>query len=166
MSAPARITRAERRRVLSSSIIGTAVEWYDFYLFAISASVVFGPVFFPSEDPLAGTISAYATFLVGFLVRPLGGIFFGHFGDRIGRKNVLVITLVMMGGASTLIGLLPTHATIGVWGAVLLTLCRAIQGFGAGAEYGGAVLMLAETARTASAASIRRCRMWELPPAC
>jgi MHS family shikimate/dehydroshikimate transporter-like MFS transporter len=146
MSAPAGITRAERRRVLSSSIIGTAVEWYDFYLFAISASVVFGPLFFPSEDPLAGTISAYATFLVGFLVRPLGGIFFGHFGDRIGRKNVLVITLVMMGGASTLIGLLPTHATIGVWGAVLLTLCRAIQGFGAGAEYGGAVLMLAETA--------------------
>lgn len=145
-AAPRSLTPAERRRIILSSIIGTAVEWYDFYLFAIASSIVFGELFFPQFDETTGTISSFATFAVGFFVRPLGGIFFGHFGDRIGRKNVLVITLVLMGTASTLIGLLPTYASIGIWGAVLLTLMRAIQGFGAGAEYGGAVLMLAETA--------------------
>jgi MHS family shikimate/dehydroshikimate transporter-like MFS transporter len=143
---PRELSRPELRRVLLSSVIGTAVEWYDFYLFAISSSVVFNTLFFPQFDETTGTISAFATFAVGFFVRPLGGAFFGHFGDRIGRKNVLVITLIMMGVASTLIGLLPTYAAIGVWGAVLLTFLRAVQGFGAGAEYGGAVLMLAETA--------------------
>jgi MFS family permease len=145
-TAPRALSTPELRRITSSSVIGTAVEWYDFYLFAVSSSVVFGPLFFPQFDPTAGTISSFATFAVGFFVRPFGALFFGHYGDRIGRKNVLVITLILMGGASTLIGLLPTHASIGVWGAVLLTLLRAIQGFGAGAEYGGAVLMLAETA--------------------
>lgn len=145
-AAPRELSRPELRRVLLSSVIGTAVEWYDFYLFAISSSVVFDQLFFPQFDETTGTISAFATFAVGFLVRPIGGAFFGHFGDRIGRKNVLVITLVIMGLASTLIGLLPTYAAIGMWGAVLLTLLRAVQGFGAGAEYGGAVLMLAETA--------------------
>ncbi|MCI2418799.1 MHS family MFS transporter [Saccharopolyspora sp. K220] len=145
-AAPRELSRSELRRVLVSSVIGTAVEWYDFYLFAISSSVVFGQLFFPQFDETTGTISAFATFAIGFFVRPLGGAFFGHFGDRIGRKNVLVITLIMMGVASTLIGLLPTYASVGIWGAVLLTLLRAAQGFGAGAEYGGAVLMLAETA--------------------
>jgi MFS transporter, MHS family, shikimate and dehydroshikimate transport protein len=145
-TSPRPLTTAELRRVTSSSVIGTAVEWYDFYLFAVSSSVVFGPLFFPQFDPAAGTISSFATFAVGFLVRPFGAAFFGHYGDRIGRKNVLIITLIMMGTASALIGALPTHASIGVWGAVLLTLLRAVQGFGAGAEYGGAVLMLAETA--------------------
>jgi len=140
------VSPAERRRIIWSSIAGTAVEWYDFYLFAIASSVVFGKLFFPQFDETTGTISAFATFAVGFFVRPLGGIVFGHLGDRIGRKRVLIITLVMMGGASTLIGLLPTYATVGIWGAVLLTFMRAIQGFGAGAEYGGAVLMLAESA--------------------
>jgi MFS transporter, MHS family, shikimate and dehydroshikimate transport protein len=140
------LTTAELRRVTSSSVIGTAVEWYDFYLFAVSSSVVFGPLFFPQFDPTAGTISSFATFAVGFLVRPFGAAFFGHYGDRIGRKNVLIITLILMGTASALIGVLPTHAAIGIWGAVLLTVLRAVQGFGAGAEYGGAVLMLAETA--------------------
>ncbi|MGH8875932.1 MAG: MFS transporter [Stackebrandtia sp.] len=143
---PRALTPSELRRVLSSSIIGTAVEWYDFYLFAISASVVFGPLFFPDSDGIAGTINSLGVFAVGFFVRPIGGAFFGHYGDKIGRKHVLVITLIMMGVASTLIGLLPTHASIGLWGAVLLTILRAVQGFGAGAEYGGAVLMLAETA--------------------
>jgi MHS family shikimate/dehydroshikimate transporter-like MFS transporter len=146
VAAPQQLSRSELRRVLASSIIGTAVEWYDFYLYAISSAVVFGPLFFPQFDSAVGRISAFATFAIGFLARPLGGAFFGHFGDRIGRKNILVITLILMGVASTLIGLLPTYASIGVWGAVLLTLLRAIQGFGAGAEYGGAVLMLAETA--------------------
>jgi len=143
---PRSLTASERRRIIGSSVLGTAVEWYDFYLFAIASSVVFGKLFFPNFDPTAGTLSAFATFAVGFFVRPLGGVFFGHFGDRIGRKRVLVITLLTMGIASTLIGVLPTHASVGIWGAVLLTLMRAIQGFGAGAEYGGAVLMLAETA--------------------
>lgn len=145
-SAPSSLTQAERRRIIMSSVIGTAVEWYDFYLFAIASSVVFGELFFPQFDETTGTIASFATFAVGFFVRPLGGIFFGHFGDRIGRKNVLVVTLLMMGTASTLIGVLPTYASIGIWAPVLLTLMRAIQGFGAGAEYGGAVLMLAETA--------------------
>jgi MHS family shikimate/dehydroshikimate transporter-like MFS transporter len=145
-AAPRELSRPELRRVLASSVIGTAVEWYDFYLFAISSSVVFNVLFFPDLDETSGTIGAFATFAIGFFVRPIGGAFFGHFGDRIGRKNVLVITLVMMGAASTLIGLLPTHASIGIWGAVLLSVLRAVQGFGAGAEYGGAVLMLAETA--------------------
>jgi len=143
------LTAADRRAVrmaLLGAVIGTTVEWYDFYLYATAAAAIFNHLFFPNMSPLAGTMSAYATALIGFLVRPLGAIFFGHYGDRIGRKRVLVITLVLMGGATTLMGLLPTQAAIGIWAPILLTLLRAVQGFGAGAEYAGAVLVAIEYA--------------------
>lgn len=143
---PKALEQAPLRRVIVSSILGTAVEWYDYYLFAISASFVFNKLFFPELDPLVGTLSAFATFAVGFFVRPFGAMFFGHYGDRIGRKRVLVMTLILMGVATAAMGLLPTYATIGIAAPALLLLLRAIQGFGAGAEYGGAVLMLAESA--------------------
>ena len=134
------------RRTLLSAIIGTAVEWYDFYLYATAAAAIFNQIFFPSYSRLTGTLLAYATFAIGFLVRPVGSVVFGRLGDRIGRKRVLVITLVMMGGSTTAIGLLPTYAQIGIWAPLLLTLLRAIQGFGSGAEYAGAVLLAVEYA--------------------
>ena len=134
------------RRTLLSAIIGTAVEWYDFYLYATAAAAIFNQIFFPSYSRLTGTLLAYATFAIGFLVRPVGSLVFGRLGDRIGRKRVLVITLVMMGGSTTAIGLLPTYAHIGIWAPLLLTLLRAIQGFGSGAEYAGAVLLAVEYA--------------------
>lgn len=139
-------TRRAVRVALSSAIIGTAVEWYDFYLYATAAAAIFNKLFFPHLSPFAGTMMAYGTALIGFIVRPLGAVFFGHFGDRIGRKRVLVTTLVLMGGATTLMGLLPTEAVVGVWAPILLTVLRALQGFGAGAEYAGAVLVAIEYA--------------------
>jgi MHS family shikimate/dehydroshikimate transporter-like MFS transporter len=134
------------RKTLLSAMIGTAVEWYDFYLYATAAAVIFNQVFFPSYSHLMGTLLAYATFAIGFFVRPIGSVVFGRLGDRIGRKHVLVITLLMMGGSTAAIGLLPTYAQIGLWAPLLLTILRAIQGFGAGAEYAGAVLMAIEYA--------------------
>lgn len=134
------------RVTLLSSIIGTAVEWYDFYLYATAAAVIFNKLFFPSFSHLTGTMLAYATFAAGFLVRPLGAVFFGRLGDRIGRKRVLVLTLLLMGGSTTAIGLLPTFAQAGILAPILLTLLRATQGFGSGAEYAGAVLMAIEYA--------------------
>ncbi len=139
-------TRRAVRVALSSAIVGTAVEWYDFYLYATAAAAIFNKLFFPHLSPFAGTMMAYGTALIGFIVRPLGAVFFGHFGDRIGRKRVLVTTLVLMGGATTLMGLLPTEAVVGVWAPILLTVLRALQGFGAGAEYAGAVLVAIEYA--------------------
>lgn len=134
------------RSVIAASVSGTAMEWYDFYLYATAAAFVFNKLFFPQFDPLVGTMASFATFAAGFFVRPLGGIVFGHLGDKIGRKNVLIMTLLLMGGATTLIGLLPTYSTIGIAAPILLLLLRMAQGFGAGAEYGGAVLMAAEYA--------------------
>lgn len=134
------------RNTLGSAIIGTAVEWYDYYLYATAAAVIFRDLFFPSYDHLIGTLLAYATFAIGFFVRPLGGAFFGHLGDRIGRKTVMIITLLMMGGATTLMGCLPTYGQVGILAPILLTLLRAVQGFGAGAEYAGAVLLAVEVA--------------------
>ncbi len=138
--------RRETVKVALASLIGTAIEWYDFFLYGTAAALVFNKLFFPQFDPLVGTIAAFATFAVGFIARPVGGIVFGHYGDRIGRKNMLYLTLLIMGISTAIIGLLPTYQTIGVWAAVLLMLMRLCQGFGLGGEWGGAVLMAVEHA--------------------
>jgi MFS transporter, MHS family, shikimate and dehydroshikimate transport protein len=138
--------RSTLRRVGFSSFIGAMIEWYDFFLYGQAAALVFGQVFFPSEDPLTGTLAAFATFAVGFGARPIGGVIFGHLGDRVGRKSALVATLFLMGTATFLIGCLPTYAAIGVWAPVLLIVLRLLQGVAAGGEWGGAVLMLTEHA--------------------
>jgi len=132
------------RKVALASFIGTAIEWYDYFLYGTAAALVFNQLFFPGFSPLAGTLASFATFAVGFFARPVGGIIFGHFGDRIGRKTMLVLTLLIMGVATFLIGLLPTYETIGVWAPILLVVLRIFQGFGVGGEWGGAVLMAVE----------------------
>ncbi|OAV62755.1 MFS transporter [Enteractinococcus helveticum] len=137
-------TAKERRRVLGASLLGTAVEWYDFFIYGSAAALIFGPQFFPTEDPLAGTLAAFATFAVGFIARPLGGVIMGHYGDRIGRKSMLMFSMMLMGIATVGIGLLPNYAAIGVWAPILLVLLRLLQGVGVGGEWGGAVLMAVE----------------------
>ena len=132
------------RRVVAASMIGTTIEWYDFFLYGSAAALVFNKLFFPSYDPFVGTLLAFATYAVGFVARPLGGIVFGHFGDRIGRKRLLMLSLVLMGVATVLIGLLPTYAQIGIWAPAGLIALRLVQGFAVGGEWGGAVLMAAE----------------------
>ena len=134
------------RRVLISSVVGTAVEWYDFFLYATASALVFAKLFFPTFDPVVGTIASFGTFAVGYLARPFGAIFFGHFGDRIGRKATLVATLLIMGVATFIIGILPTYETIGAWAPALLILMRFCQGLGVGGEWGGAVLLVVESA--------------------
>ena len=136
--------RTPLRRVVAASMIGTTIEWYDFFLYGSAAALVFNKLFFPSFDPFVGTLLAFATYAVGFVARPLGGIVFGHFGDRIGRKRLLMLSLILMGVATVLIGLLPTYAQIGVWAPVGLIALRLVQGFAVGGEWGGAVLMAAE----------------------
>ena len=131
-------------RASTAAFVGTMIEWYDFYIYATAAALVFGKLFFPSATGFYGTLAAFGTFAVGFFARPLGGAIFGHIGDKIGRKKSLVITLVMMGTVTVLIGLLPTHASIGVWAPVLLILLRIVQGIAVGGEWGGAVLMAGE----------------------
>ncbi|WP_328471579.1 MHS family MFS transporter [Actinoplanes sp. NBC_00393] len=144
-SAPAAGTeRASIVKVVFASLVGTAVEWYDFFLYGSAAALVFGTLFFPSSDPVTGTLLAFGTYALGFVARPLGGIVFGHFGDRVGRKKMLVVSLMLMGGATIAIGLLPTYATIGIAAPILLLTCRLLQGFAVGGEWGGAVLMAAE----------------------
>jgi metabolite-proton symporter len=135
---------ASLRKVIVASLIGTSLEWYDFFLYSTAAAVVFNRLFFPNVSPVTGTLLAFTTAAVGFVARPLGGIVFGHFGDRRGRKQVLVVTLLMMGISTVLIGLLPTYATIGVAAPVLLAVLRFVQGLGLGGEWGGAVLMTVE----------------------
>jgi metabolite-proton symporter len=132
------------RRVVIASFIGTTIEWYDFFLYGTAAALVFNKLFFPNFDALAGTMAAFATYAVGFFARPLGGIVFGHYGDKIGRKSMLVTTLMLMGVATVLIGLLPTYEQIGVAAPILLVTLRFVQGFGVGGEWGGAVLMAVE----------------------
>jgi metabolite-proton symporter len=132
------------RKVIVASLIGTSLEWYDFFLYGTAAALVFNKLFFPNFDPVVGTLLAFATYAVGFVARPLGGIIFGHFGDRVGRKQVLVVTLLIMGIATFLIGLLPTYATVGVAAPILLVALRFVQGLGLGGEWGGAVLMSLE----------------------
>ena len=131
-------------KVVFASLIGTAVEWYDFFLYGSAAALVFGTLFFPEADPITGTLLAFGTYALGFVARPLGGVVFGHFGDKVGRKKMLVVTLMLMGIATVGIGLLPTYATIGVTAPILLLVCRLLQGFAVGGEWGGAVLMAAE----------------------
>ncbi|HYA66340.1 MAG TPA: MFS transporter [Burkholderiaceae bacterium] len=135
-------------RVIVASLIGTSLEWYDFFIYGTAAALIFNQLFFPSFEPLIGTLLAFTTYAVGFISRPLGGIVFGHYGDKIGRKNVLVITLLLMGIATFLIGLMPTYATIGVWAPVLLVALRFLQGLGLGGEWGGAVLMTLESGKS------------------
>jgi MHS family shikimate/dehydroshikimate transporter-like MFS transporter len=132
--------------VLLASAVGSALEWYDFFIYGTASALVFGELFFPKYDTYIGTLAAYATFAVGFIARPFGGLFFGHFGDRIGRKPMLVATILLVGGGTFLIGCLPTYASIGIWAPILLLLMRLLQGFGAGAEYGGAVILAVEFA--------------------
>jgi MFS transporter, MHS family, shikimate and dehydroshikimate transport protein len=139
-------TRASLARVLTASCIGSALEWYDFFIYGTASALVFGELFFPKYDSTVGTLAAFATFGVGFVARPFGGLLFGHLGDRLGRKPVLVATLFLVGGGTFLIGLLPTYASIGIWAPVLLLLLRLVQGFGAGGEYGGAVILAVEYA--------------------
>jgi metabolite-proton symporter len=133
------------RRVVVASLVGTSLEWYDFFIYGTAAALVFNQLFFPTFDPLVGTLLAFTTFAVGFAARPLGGIVFGHYGDKVGRKNILVATLLLMGIATFLIGLMPTYATIGAWAPILLVVLRFLQGLGLGGEWGGAVLMTLES---------------------
>jgi metabolite-proton symporter len=134
------------RTVVLASLIGATIEWYDFFLYGVVAGIVFNKLYFPTSDPLVSTLLAYGTFAVGFVTRPLGGVIFGHFGDRIGRKTMLVMTLLIMGIATFLIAFVPTYAQIGVWAPILLLVLRVFQGIGLGGEWGGAVLMTFEYA--------------------
>jgi MFS transporter, MHS family, shikimate and dehydroshikimate transport protein len=144
-SAPPSSTGQSRRAAIGS-LVGTTLEWYDFFIYGTTAALVFGKVFFPTQEGVVGTLAAFATFAVGFLARPFGSILFGHFGDRLGRRNVLITTLLIMGGATVLIGCIPSYAAIGVWAPVLLTLCRIAQGVALGGEWGGAALLSVENA--------------------
>ena len=140
--------RQQLRRAVIASVIGTTIEWYDFFLYSIVTGLVFAKLYFPQSDPLAGTLQAYAVFFVGFLSRPIGAAIFGHYGDRIGRKSALIATLLLTGLATFAVGLVPTYAQIGVWGSVLLVVFRFIQGIGVGGEWSGSVLLSMEWAKT------------------
>ncbi|WP_373301771.1 MFS transporter [Streptomyces netropsis] len=131
-------------RIVVASLIGTTIEWYDFFLYGSAAALVFNKLFFPDSDPLVGTLLSFLTYAVGFAARPVGALVFGHFGDRLGRKRLLVVSLLMMGSATCAIGVLPTHATVGALAPVLLTVLRLVQGFALGGEWGGAVLLVSE----------------------
>jgi MFS family permease len=135
-----------KKTIFAASLVGTSIEWYDYYIFGTAAALAFGSVFYSQLSPFAGTLAAFATFAVGFVARPLGAAVIGHFGDRIGRKSMLVLTLLLTGGATTLIGVLPTYAAIGVGAPLLLVILRLVQGFGVGGEWGGAVLIASEHA--------------------
>ncbi|MFI6736719.1 MFS transporter [Nonomuraea sp. NPDC050451] len=137
------------KKIVAASLIGTTIEWYDFFLYGSAAALVFNKLFFPESDPLTGTLLAFLTYAVGFVARPLGGLVFGHFGDRIGRKTLLVVSLLTMGAATFLIGCLPTYETLGPSAALLLTALRLVQGFALGGEWGGAVLIVSEHGDTA-----------------
>ncbi|MFI9063963.1 MFS transporter [Streptomyces sp. NPDC053429] len=137
-------TAGSIKRIVAASLIGTTIEWYDFFLYGSAAALVFNKLFFPTADPLTGTLIAFITYAIGFLARPLGGVVFGHFGDKVGRKKLLVLSLLLMGGATFAMGLLPTYAGIGVGAPVLLTVLRLVQGFALGGEWGGAVLIVSE----------------------
>src|SRR5688572_22477385 len=148
---PSTVTRSqpravEARRVAIASAIGTTIEWYDFFIYGTAAATVFGPQFFPQVSELAGRLAAFATFAIGFVARPLGGVVMGHYGDRLGRKSMLVWSLMLMGLSTFAIGLLPNYAQIGVWAPVLLITFRFVQGFALGGEWSGAVLMSVEHA--------------------
>ncbi|WP_030975008.1 MFS transporter [Streptomyces sp. NRRL S-1824] len=143
-SASAPPTTRSLKRIVAASLIGTTIEWYDFFLYGSAAALVFPKLFFPESDPLVGTLLSFLTYAVGFAARPLGALVFGHYGDRLGRKKLLVLSLLLMGAATFAIGLLPTHATVGVAAPILLTVLRLVQGFALGGEWGGAVLLVSE----------------------
>src|ERR1700760_488937 len=136
------------RRAVIASTIGTTIEWYDFFLYSTVTGLVFAKLYFPGSDPLVGTLQAFLIYAVGFIARPVGAAIFGHYGDRIGRKATLIVTLLLMGFATFAVAFVPTYATIGIWGAVALTVLRFVQGVGVGGEWGGSVLMSMEWART------------------
>ena len=138
--------RTSLRDVIAASFIGSVIEWYDFFIFGTAAALIFGQLFFPGSDPLLGTLYSFGIYAVGFIARPIGGAFCGHYGDRIGRKSMLVMTLVVMGVATALVGLLPTYESIGIWAPILLIVLRLLQGFAVGGEWGGATLMTVEYA--------------------
>src|SRR5881275_883578 len=140
--------QVQLRRAVIASTIGTAIEWYDFFLYSTVTGLVFAKLFFPNSDPWVGTLEAFAIYAVGFIARPVGAAIFGHYGDRIGRKSTLIATLMLMGFATFAVALVPTYESIGIWGAVILTVLRFIQGVGVGGEWGGSVLMSMEWART------------------
>jgi metabolite-proton symporter len=138
---------AQLRRAVIASTIGTSIEWYDFFLYGTAAGLIFGKLYFPHEDPLTATLAAFGTYFIGFIGRPIGAAIFGHYGDRIGRKATLIATLLCMGIATFLIAFVPTYSQIGIWGAVILTILRMIQGIGVGGEWGGSVLLAMEWSR-------------------
>src|SRR5215475_12223284 len=140
--------RAQLRKAVIASAIGTTIEWYDFLLYSTVTGLVFGKLFFPKSDPLVGVLEAFAIYTVGFIARPIGAAIFGHYGDRIGRKATLIVTLLLTGLATAAVGIVPTYESIGIWGAVILTVIRFIQGIGVGGEWGGSVLLSMEWART------------------
>src|SRR5690348_6719831 len=135
------------RRAVIASTVGTTIEWYDFLLYGTVTGLVFGKLFFPESTPLIGVLQAFGVFFIGFVGRPIGAAIFGHYGDRIGRKATLITTLLMTGIATVAVGLVPTYETIGIWGAVVLTIIRLIQGIGVGGEWGGSVLLAMEWSR-------------------
>lgn len=139
---------AQLRKAVIASTIGTTIEWYDFFIYGTAAGLIFGKLYFPNEDPLTATLAAFGTYFIGFIGRPIGAAIFGHYGDRIGRKATLIATLLCMGIATFLIAFVPTYASIGIWGAVILTILRMIQGIGVGGEWGGSVLLAMEWSRT------------------
>jgi metabolite-proton symporter len=139
---------AQLRKAVIASTIGTTIEWYDFFLYGTAAGLVFGKLYFPNENPFSATLLAFGTYFIGFAARPVGAAIFGHYGDRIGRKATLIATLLCMGIATFLIAFVPTYASIGIWGAILLTILRALQGIGVGGEWGGSVLLAMEWSRT------------------
>jgi MFS family permease len=139
---------AQLRKAVIASTVGTAIEWYDFFLYGTAAGLVFGKLYFPNQDALTATLLAFGTYFIGFVGRPIGAAIFGHYGDRIGRKATLIATLLCMGLATFAIAFVPTYADIGIWGAIILTVLRAIQGIGVGGEWGGSVLLAMEWSRT------------------
>jgi MFS family permease len=141
---------AQLRKAVIASTVGTAIEWYDFFLYGTAAGLVFGKLFFPNQDPLSATLLAFGTYFIGFAARPVGAAIFGHYGDRIGRKATLIATLLFMGLATFAIAFVPTYDSIGIWGAVILTVLRALQGIGVGGEWGGSILLSMEWSRTHS----------------
>jgi metabolite-proton symporter len=140
--------RRQLRRAVIASTIGTTIEWYDFFLYSIVTGLIFAKLYFPNSDPLVGTLQAFAIYAVGFIARPIGAAIFGHYGDRIGRKSTLIATLLVMGLATFAVAFVPTYNSIGIWGAILLTILRFVQGVGVGGEWGGSVLMSMEWTKT------------------
>jgi metabolite-proton symporter len=140
--------QVQLRRAVVAATVGTAIEWYDFFLYSVVTGLVFAKLFFPESDPLVGTLQAFGVYAVGFIARPIGAAIFGHYGDRIGRKATLIATLMLMGIATFAVALVPTYESIGIWGAIILTILRFIQGVGVGGEWGGSVLLAMEWART------------------